>query len=633
MADLTTSAVSMSSGNNNAYDIFINYRFPDVGDPRTLATDIYNRLCKDFRVFLGVKKTCQIEAVIRTASVHIAIFSPGYAGSTDCLDQLLLMLKTRQTIIPVFYGVEPSQLKRTHDVGSYAEDLKWKENQGADEKFIGEWRKALDDVPCKKDLNLSFYNGDKKKLVNAIVDRVKGSIRYDVFINNDPDPVIQNRFASHLYRSLLFNGRRVFVDRNFIPQIKRVIKKASVRIAILSTKYVDSDCCLNELLHMVNSEGTIIPVFYGVKPSEVRWQIGAYSKLCWQNGVYDLLLRMLRWKHSKIGHEARVFESYGVENWKKALFKVAGIVGFELEDCNGDEGLLVNKIVQRVLSYENETGRTTMSYDVFISHRGPDSKKTLASHLYYRLVERRLRPFLDREVLQKGQELEIQIKKAIANASVHIVIFSETYGESEWCMNELEGMLETRAPIIPVFYNVESSDLLAEYHDGERIYSRALLKLKEATESPRFPDLITRLYNRLVKGVRSESKVPRYKSSTIENWSKAIFEVARKRGAFNLKEHNGDEGMLLDNVVNEVAQLVLYKRSIPSWVRAKRSRRNNIIARDLTSCSFIQAAPTTSVSTEPVHEETFAPTPWPGVRSTAGDLGTRTPRGKNLAAC
>lgn len=574
MADLTTSAVSMPYGNNNAYEIFINYRFSDVKQPRTLATDIYDRLCKHFRVFLGVQENCQIERVIRTASVHIAIFSPGYAASTHCLDQLLLMLKTRETIIPVYLDVKPSELKKPHDVGSYAEALKSLEKDGAKE-IIGEWRKALDDVSCKKDfLELRSY-GDKSQLVDAIVDRVKRSIRYDVFINNDPDPVIQKKLASYLYSSLRFYGRQVFLDKekseekdNFTPQIKRVIKKASVRIAILSTKYVESSCCLNELLDMVNSEGTIIPVFYGVKPSEVRWQIGAYSKLCWQNGVYDLLLRMLRWKYSEIGHGALVFESYTVENWKEALFKVAGIVGFELEDCNGDEGLLVKKIVRQVLSYENETGR----YNVFISHRGPDSKKTLASHLYHRLDGLGLRPFLDREVLQKGRKLDIQIEKAIANAYVHIVIFSETYGESEWCMKELEEMVKTKRTIIPVFYNVESSDLLAENHDGERIYSRALRILKEATERPRFPDLFTRLYNRLVKGVRSEPTVPRYESSTIENWSKAIFEVAGKRVGFNLTDYNGDEGVLLDNVVDDVVnkfnQLV-NERSIPSWFRAR----------------------------------------------------------------
>lgn len=209
---------------------------------------------------------------------------------------------------------------------------------------------------------------------------------------------------------------------------------------------------------------------------------------------------------------------------------------------------------------------------MFISHRGPESKKTLASHLYYRLVEWRLRPFLDREVLQKGQELEIQIKGAIKNASVHIVIFSETYGESEWCMIELEEIWKTRAEahIIPVFYNVKSSGFLAQYHDGERIYPLALRKLIEATDRPRFPDfpdLITRFYNRLVKGVRSES-IARYESSTIEKWTEAMFEVAGKHGGFNLEDYNGDEGMLLDDVVNKVDQLV-NKRSIPSCVRAK----------------------------------------------------------------
>lgn len=129
---------STSHGTNDndqyVFDVFINHRGPDV--KRTLATALYHCLTQhDLRVFLdeqelqeGENITPQIESAIRTASVHIAIFSPGYADSRWCLDELVLMLesrsKSRSTIIPVFYGVQPSELRWTRGKnGVYARSL------------------------------------------------------------------------------------------------------------------------------------------------------------------------------------------------------------------------------------------------------------------------------------------------------------------------------------------------------------------------------------------------------------------------------------------------------------------------------------------------------------------------------
>lgn len=116
-----SSSTSTSHGNTNSYvyDVFINHRGPDV--KKGLASHIYHRLSVyGLRVFLdqqqlqeGENMTPQMAGAIRTASVHIAIFSPGYADSHWCLNELLLMLESRSTILPVFYNVKPSDLRWT----------------------------------------------------------------------------------------------------------------------------------------------------------------------------------------------------------------------------------------------------------------------------------------------------------------------------------------------------------------------------------------------------------------------------------------------------------------------------------------------------------------------------------------
>ena len=110
-------------------------------------------------------------------------------------------------------------------------------------------------------------------------------------------------------------------------------------------------------------------------------------------------------------------------------------------------------------------------HDVFISHRGPDVKKTFASHLYRRLLSHGLTAFLDYEELQVGRNFETEIKEAIRTASVHVAIFSERYAESEWCLKELVLMLKTGALIIPVFHNVQPTVLRCTRADG--IYAQA----------------------------------------------------------------------------------------------------------------------------------------------------------------
>ncbi|XP_059071410.1 disease resistance protein RPV1-like isoform X2 [Cryptomeria japonica] len=101
-------------------------------------------------------------------------------------------------------------------------------------------------------------------------------------------------------------------------------------------------------------------------------------------------------------------------------------------------------------------------YHVFINHRGPDVKKTLASHIYYALETHGLRVFLDKQELQVGDFLTPAIQSAIRSASVQIAIFSETYAQSPWCLDELVWMLDsdpTSIKIIPIFYDIEPSEL------------------------------------------------------------------------------------------------------------------------------------------------------------------------------
>jgi hypothetical protein len=161
---------------------------------------------------------------------------------------------------------------------------------------------------------------------------------------------------------------------------------------------------------------------------------------------------------------------------------------------------------------------SSAAYDVFLNHRGPDVKKSFASHLYRRLLSYGLRVFLDQPELHRGDYFTPQIEDAIRSASVHVAIFSVGYVDSIWCLNELVQMLDSKAPIIPVFYHVKPTELRRTRGRKTR-YAEALEKHERKTDE----------YN---------PQTPRYDSSTIENWRNVLSKVADISG-FELEACNG----------------------------------------------------------------------------------------------
>ncbi|GLJ33674.1 hypothetical protein SUGI_0676750 [Cryptomeria japonica] len=137
-----------------------------------------------------------------------------------------------------------------------------------------------------------------------------------------------------------------------------------------------------------------------------------------------------------------------------------------------------------------EVSESSSLFDVFINHRGPDVKQTLATELYNSLGQIGIRAFLDSEEKEFGNYFPSTIETAIGYAKVHIAIFSKRYAESAWCLAELVLMLQSEAKIIPVFYKVEPRELrhieTGAYADAFRKYEeqgRYLEKLREWKEA------------------------------------------------------------------------------------------------------------------------------------------------------
>ncbi|XP_059065768.1 probable 2' cyclic ADP-D-ribose synthase BdTIR [Cryptomeria japonica] len=136
-------------------------------------------------------------------------------------------------------------------------------------------------------------------------------------------------------------------------------------------------------------------------------------------------------------------------------------------------------------------------YEVFINHRGIDTKHTLATSIYNALNGIGLKVFLDEKELQLGDFITAEIEEAMRTSLIHIAIFSPRYAESPWCLAELSYMLKTGTRIIPVFYDVDPSDprylkkgpfadAFAEHEEKKRYAPEKLAEWKEALSNISF---------------------------------------------------------------------------------------------------------------------------------------------------
>jgi hypothetical protein len=73
--------------------------------------------------------------------VHVAVVSEGYVESKHCLSELVAMMRSGKPVVPVYYDVEPAQLRRVESGPFAAAVEKHQARESAEQ--MKEWREAL----------------------------------------------------------------------------------------------------------------------------------------------------------------------------------------------------------------------------------------------------------------------------------------------------------------------------------------------------------------------------------------------------------------------------------------------------------------------------------------------------------
>lgn len=113
-----------------------------------------------------------------------------------------------------------------------------------------------------------------------------------------------------------------------------------------------------------------------------------------------------------------------------------------------------------------EIQSTGSEYDVFLNFRGPDARKGISDHLFHSMTKAGLHVFKDDEKFHRGEEIGIELKRAINDSKIYVVVFTKDYASSAWCLRELTMMVDCRRAssagekvILPVFYDVDPDDV------------------------------------------------------------------------------------------------------------------------------------------------------------------------------
>ncbi|XP_052209758.1 disease resistance protein RUN1-like isoform X2 [Diospyros lotus] len=184
---------------------------------------------------------------------------------------------------------------------------------------------------------------------SSFASRSSGS--YDVFLSFSGEDT-RWTFADHLYTALRNAGFRTFRDDDEIQrgesinvQLQRAIEESRVSIVVLSRNYASSSWCLDELAMILgrrrrrDSGHVVLPVFYGVDPSEVRKQKGVYAEAF---ARYEE-----RFKFEVGEGEAAKGWKEKLKGWREALEEVAGLAGMP-DGVDRYESKLIQKIIKEV---------------------------------------------------------------------------------------------------------------------------------------------------------------------------------------------------------------------------------------------------------------------------------------------
>lgn len=125
------------------------------------------------------------------------------------------------------------------------------------------------------------------------------------------------------------------------------------------------------------------------------------------------------------------------------------------------------------------------AYDVFVSFSGKDIRATFLSHLLKELDRKSISAFRDNEI-ERSKSLDPELKQAIRDSRIALVVFSERYASSSWCLEELMEIMNCKKElgqlVIPIFYNLKPSHMRKQTGKFGKLFEKTCRTRKKTEE-------------------------------------------------------------------------------------------------------------------------------------------------------
>nr|CAN68631.1 hypothetical protein VITISV_003860 [Vitis vinifera] len=204
-------------------------------------------------------------------------------------------------------------------------------------------------------------------------------------------------------------------------------------------------------------------------------------------------------------------------------------------------------------------------HDTFLSFRGGDVRQTFISHLNKQLGLSGISTFID-DKIERGQVISPALVTAIENSMCSIVVLSENYASSRWCLEELVKILECKRKkgqrVIPIFYNINPSDVRYQRGKIGKAMAKHERNLKENMEEEQiWRDALTKAANlcgwdssnqeKFGEAMAKHERNSKEKMERVHIWRDALTEVANLSG---WDSRNQNEAMLIEEIIQSILE-------------------------------------------------------------------------------
>ncbi|KAJ4828119.1 hypothetical protein Tsubulata_007172 [Turnera subulata] len=146
----------------------------------------------------------------------------------------------------------------------------------------------------------------------------------------------------------------------------------------------------------------------------------------------------------------------------------------------------------------SSSSSTVIKYDAFLNFRGCDTRCGFSTILKEALCHKGIGVFLDEEGLRRGDDISPALLQRIQESNISVVIFSKSYADSPWCVDELvkihECMQTPKHAVLPNFYAADPTDVQELLGDFEEAFNKLQGKF-ELEKAERWKDALSQISN------------------------------------------------------------------------------------------------------------------------------------------